>query len=126
MGYYFNSYSTYIYLFAFTMRKKSISIAARKAKGRKLQKWVCERLSTVFNIPWGYEDEKEIQPRLMGQGGTDIVLRGKAATIIPWSIECKWQEKWNVPEFIKQAKENCKEGTSWLLVMKKNNQIEKK
>ena len=91
-----------------------------KAKGRKLQKWVCEQIGKFLNLPWGYDDEHLIQPRLMGQGGVDIVLRGEASNYFPFSIECKNTERLNLYNSIDQAKRNCKRNTDWLLFHTKN------
>jgi hypothetical protein len=35
-------------------------------------------------------------------------------------VECKYQETWALPAWIKQAKANQKEGTDWLLILRKN------
>ena len=69
--------------------KKRISVASAKDKGRRLQQWTCEQISKITGIPWGYEDDKEIQPRIMGQKGVDVILRGDALSLFPFSIECK-------------------------------------
>lgn len=100
------------------MKKKRITVQSAKAKGRKAQQWVMRKISRLTGIPCG-KDEL-IASREMGQSGTDIRLIGKAQKAFPWSVECKWQESWSVPAFIRQAKENQKEGTDWLLVMKRN------
>jgi len=96
-----------------------IQVSSAKAKGRNLQKWTCEKISELLDIPWGYEDEKLIQPRLMGQSGTDVVLRGDAFLDFPFDVECKSCEAWSVPAFIRQAKKNTKKGRNWLLVLKR-------
>ena len=101
-------------------KKKRISVQAAKTKGRNLQKWTCEQISKIFNIPWGYEDEKEIQPRIMGQSGTDVVLRGEAFEKFKFDIECKNQETWKVPEYIRQARKNTRKDRDWLLILKRN------
>jgi len=95
--------------------------SSKKQKGRMLQKWVCEYISKLLNIPWGPEDEKLIQSRPMGQSGVDVVLRGKALKRFPFSIECKNQERWNINEYIKGAVKNQKKGTNWLLFLCRNN-----
>lgn len=95
-----------------------ISVAAAKDKARNLQKWVCEKVSNLIHLPWGYEDDRLIQPRLMGQKGTDIVLRGEALKHFPFSVECKSGEHWSVPATVKQAKKNRLKNTDWLLVLK--------
>lgn len=96
----------------------SISVASRKAKGRLLQQWVAQKISDLLGIPWG-KDEL-ISSREMGQAGTDIRLVGKAKKLFRYSIECKNQESWSLPSWIKQAKSNQAKGTEWLLFVKKN------
>lgn len=96
----------------------SITPASRKAKGRRLQNWMAKKVSELLNIPYGRD--KDIQGREMGQSGTDIKLYGKAAELFPFSVECKYQENWSVPAWVRQAKENENEGTHWLLICKKN------
>lgn len=96
----------------------SIKPSSRKAKGRRLQNWVAKKISELLGIPYG--KDKDIQGREMGQSGTDVKLYGEAAKLFPFSIECKYQETWSLPAWIKQAKENENEGTYWLLICKKN------
>jgi len=98
----------------------TIKTSSAKAKGRNLQKWVAEKISNLLNIDYGYEDEKLIQPRIMGQSGTDIVLRGEAFDKFKYDVECKAQENWGVHAAIKQAKNNQREDRQWLLIMKRN------
>lgn len=97
---------------------KGISIAARKAKGRRLQQYVCKRLSEITGIPWG--KDCDIESREMGQTGTDVKIRGYAKDLLPYSIECKNQETWKVFDDLTQAKNNRLEGTDWLLFYKRN------
>ena len=96
----------------------SITIAARKAKGRKLQNWVAAQISKLLKVPWG--KDKEIQGREMAQSGVDIKIYDYLLDKFGFSIECKWQETWSIPAWIRQAKENQLEDTDWLLVCKKN------
>jgi hypothetical protein len=95
-----------------------IKTSSAKAKGRSLQQWTCQKISELLGIPWGKDES--IASREMGQPGTDIRLVGEAQERFPFSVECKWQESWSVLAWIKQAQENQKAGTDWLLVMKKN------
>jgi hypothetical protein len=97
---------------------KGISIAARKAKGRRLQQLVAKRLSKITGIPYGVDED--ISSREMGQKGTDVKIRGHARDVLPYSIECKNQEKWNVFKDMEQAKDNTLEGTDWLLFYMRN------
>lgn len=96
-----------------------IKTSSAKSKGRNLQKWACKEISKVTNISWGYEDDKLIQPRLMGQSGVDVVLRGRAEFLFPFDVECKSCEAWSVPSFIRQAKKNKKKNRDWLLILKR-------
>lgn len=99
-------------------KKKKIKTSSAKAKGRNLQKWACEKISELLGIPWG-KDEL-IASREMGQSGTDVRLIGEALERFPYSVECKWQESWSVPAWIKQAEANQLDGTDWLLIVKRN------
>ena len=96
----------------------AISIKSRKAKGRRLQNWVAEKISDLLGIPCG--KDKDIQGREMGQSGTDVRLMGAARELFKYSVECKFCESWAIPAWIKQAKSNQNEETDWLLVIKKN------
>jgi hypothetical protein len=98
--------------------KKRITNASAKAKGRSLQNWACQKISELLGIPWG-KDEL-IASREMGQSGTDVRLVGEAKERFPFSVECKCQETWAIPAWIKQAKGNQVKGTDWLLIVKKN------
>jgi hypothetical protein len=101
-------------------KKKSISVSARKQKGRLLQQWAAQKISNLTGIPWSSDDDSLISSRPMAQKGVDVILRGKALKLAPFSIECKRQESWSVPAWIEQAKENQIPNTDWLLVMRKN------
>lgn len=98
--------------------KRRIKPSSAKAKGRSLQQWVCQKISDLLGIEWG-KDEL-IASREMGQAGTDVRLLGEAQKRFPYSVECKYQETWSVLAWIEQAKQNQKEGTDWLLVIRKN------
>lgn len=91
---------------------------SRKNKGKRLQNWVCERLSQLLGVPWG--KDCLIASREMGQTGCDIRLIGRAKDLVPFDFECKNQETWKLPEYIEQAKSNQGSKRDWLLVLKKN------
>jgi len=94
--------------------------SSRKAKGRKLQKYICSRIADIFDLNYDQEDDNcAIHSREMGQSGTDVVLRGDLNKKFPFSVECKNTEKLNLYEAIGQAKSNQK-NKFWLLVHKKN------
>ena len=86
-----------------------------KAKGRRLQQLVVSKLLEKF--PDLSEDD--IRSTSMGAQGEDVQLSARARENIPFSFECKNQERLNVWEAIEQSKSNCK-GHTPLVVMKKN------
>ncbi len=98
--------------------KTRITRASARSKGRELQKWTCQQISDLLNIPWG-KDEL-IASREASQTGTDVRLIGEAKERFPFSVECKAQETWSVLAWAKQAEANRVKGTDWLLVMKKS------
>lgn len=100
------------------VKKRKISVQAGKAKGRRLQQWVCEKLSKMLCLPWG--PDEMIASREMGQAGCDVRLIGVAKKLFPFAVECKNQEKWAIHQWIKQAKENSSEDMKWLLIAKRN------
>ncbi len=91
--------------------------SSAKAKGRRLQKWMAQKISDLTGIPHG-KDEL-IETREMGQAGVDVKLIGIARDKFPFSVECKNQESWSVPKYIEQAQKNVMLGTDWLLVIKR-------
>ena len=62
---------------------------ASKAKGRRLQNLLRDKLRTAMP---GLEED-DIQSQTMGMTGEDIVLSPAARKKIPYSFECKNQEK---------------------------------
>ena len=101
-------------------KKPSIAISSRKAKARELQKWTAEQIAKVT----GYEHgkDKPIESRPMGQTGPDIRMEGAVLELFPFSVECKRQESWSVPAWIKQAKDNQIEETDWLLIARRSHE----
>lgn len=87
-----------------------------KAKGRRLQQHVASLLLETF--PELTEDD--VRSTSMGAQGEDIQLSPKARSFIPYSIECKNQERVNVWESIQQSITNSK-GYTPIVVIKKNN-----
>lgn len=98
--------------------KKRMRAASMKAKGRALQQWVCEKISEVTNFQFG--KDQPIESRPMGHNGVDVRMETSVLDLFPFSVECKNQEAWNIPSWVRQAKDNQVAGTSWLLVVKKN------
>ena len=74
-----------------------------KAKGRRLQNKVRDVLLEHFSDKLEPDD---IRTAIMGETGEDIKLSPAARRLIPYSFECKNQEKLNIWSSLEQAKEN--------------------
>ncbi len=68
-----------------------------KAKGRRLQDWVRNKLIEILSngTPHIQYLEEEIKPAIMGEHGADVKLSSKVHHLFPFSIECKNQEKYS-------------------------------
>ena len=73
-----------------------------KAKGRRLQNKIRDLLLEEFKEL----EPDDIRTAIMGETGEDIKLSPAARRKIPYSFECKNQEKLNIWESYKQADEN--------------------
>lgn len=91
--------------------------SSAKAKGRRLQDQIREMLREHFRDVLEPDD---ITSAIMGQSGSDIIMSPAARRLFPYSIEAKNQEKLNIWSALKQAEQNCKEGTDPMVVFKKN------
>jgi len=96
-------------------KKKPINIASRKAKGRRLQAQIATKLSKLLNIP--FEKDGDIDVRIMGDSGSDIILRGEAKKFYFDGIEAKNQERLQIWQALEQA---AQYGKKPLLFFKRN------
>lgn len=100
-------------------KKPRIKTSSAKGKGRELQQDVARLISELIGLPHG--KDQPIESRPMGQSGVDIRLDQRARRRFPWAVECKRQENWAIPAWIKQAQANCSEELpDWLLVCRRN------
>lgn len=106
-----------------TEKKKPISVKSRKAKARKLQNWIAEKLASITGLTYGQpgDHDKDYRGREMGQKGVDVLMSKQAKELTPFSIEAKNAETWHIQKDLEQAKRNKQVGTEWMLVYKKNN-----
>ena len=74
-----------------------------KAKGRRLQNKIRDVLLEHFS---GQLEPDDIRSQVMGMSGEDIVLSPAARKLIPYSFECKNQEKLNIWSSLEQAESN--------------------
>lgn len=96
----------------------TIATKSAKAKGRRLQQWVAKKISELTGLPCG--KDQPIESRPMGQSGVDVRLDWRVKEIFPFSVECKSQETWSVPAWVRQARRNEAPGTDWLLFCKRS------
>jgi hypothetical protein len=87
-----------------------------KNKGKRLQNSVRDVLLETFKEDLEPDDVKSA---IMGDSGEDIQLSPAARKLIPYSIECKNQEKLNIWSSLEQAEGNSKESTP-VLIFKRN------
>lgn len=87
-----------------------------KAKGRKLQQWVCGVI--LHNHPSLEPDD--VKSTAMGQGGEDVQLSPAARKLIPVSIECKARANIACYSWYRQAEANCPKGAEPIAVIKAN------
>lgn len=79
--------------------------ASAKAKGRRLQQFVRDRILEVFN--WiGFRPD-DVKSTSMGAPDEDIQLSPFARDILPVSIECKSHKSMAVYKLYDQAMDNC-------------------
>ena len=90
--------------------------ASRKAKGRRLQNKIRDLLIEHFSDE--LEDD-DIRCAIMGESGEDLKLSPAARKLIPYSIECKNQEKINIWDSLEQAEVNSN-GYTPILIFKRN------
>lgn len=92
--------------------------ASAKAKGRRLQDWVRDRLKYFFHF-----EDKDIRCALMGEKGADLkLISDKAKEEFPFYVECKNQEKFKtLYNFYDQAVKGKDKDTEPLLFIKMNN-----
>lgn len=99
--------------------------SSAKGKGRRLQDKVVLKFRELFTNTL---HQKDINPQVMGQNGTDVVLSPSAKNIIAFDIECKNQESLvgaTLANAIAQCEGNTEEGRIPLLIFKKNGEPER-
>lgn len=87
-----------------------------KNKGARLQNFVRDLLRHLHPTL----EHGDIESRTMGNSGTDIILSPSAKKLIPFDVECKNVEKFNVYKAIEQSEKNTDANRTPLLVHTKN------
>ena len=90
-------------------------IRSAKAKGRRLQNSLRDMLKEAFPTL----EEDDIKSQTMGMSGEDIVLSPAARRIIPYSFECKNQERVQIWRALTEALGNAG-GRVPVVVIKRN------
>ncbi len=90
--------------------------SSRKSKGRRLQNKIRDLLLEHYSDKLEKDD---IRCAVMGESGEDIKLSPAARKLIPYSFECKNQEKLSIWEALNQASENSGDYPP-VLVFKRN------
>ena len=89
--------------------------SSAKGKGRRLQNYLKDKLYDFFpSLRNG-----DIKGAVMGESGEDIKLSPAAKDLIPYSFECKNQERLNIWESLNQAEGNSDDRTA-VLIFKRN------
>lgn len=91
--------------------------ASSKAKGRKLQQLVRDKILDAFPRL----EPDDVKSTSMGASGEDIQLSPAARRWFPYSTECKSRATVSVYAWYQQAKTNSPTGMEPLLVIKQNN-----
>tara|TARA_X000001382_G_scaffold128654_2_gene118862 strand:+ start:263 stop:601 length:339 start_codon:yes stop_codon:yes gene_type:complete len=93
-----------------------MSAKSSKAKGRRLQNFVRDKLRDLFPLL----EEDDIKSQTMGMTGEDIVLSPAAQKKITYSFECKNVEKVSIWKAMKQTIKNCPKERDPVLLIKRN------
>ena len=89
-----------------------------KNKGKRLENEAGKAIAEAIGEKFGrYE---MVRPVFGGEPGQDIILIGTALEKYPVSVECKNQERWNLPAYLEQAEKNRKPGADYQVVISKN------
>ena len=89
--------------------------SSKKGKGRRLQNFVRDRLLDSFPIL----EPDDVKVAIMGESGEDIKLSPAARKKIPYSFECKNQERIRIWSALSQSEDNAN-GKVPVLVFKRN------
>ena len=96
------------------IERKTLTPQSAKAKGRRLQQWVRDRLLEI--APELHKDD--VKSTSMGAGGEDVQLSPAARKIYPIQIECKNKATYSVYKDYRQAQEHGKHTP--VLIIKQN------
>jgi hypothetical protein len=90
--------------------------SSAKNKGRRLQNWVKDYLTELFEF-----EEGDVKSTSMGVTGEDIQLSPAARKKVPYSIECKSRNKFVIYSMYEQARKNSKTYEPLLIIKEDRN-----
>ena len=91
--------------------------ASAKAKGRRLQQAIRQRILDTFPEL----EPDDVKCAIMGESGQDLHLSPAAAKLVPFAIEAKNQERLAIWESLEQAEKHAQAtGREPLLVFRRN------
>lgn len=94
--------------------------SSAKAKGRRLQQWVRDKIIETFNL-----SQEDVRSAIMGETGEDIKLSKRGLSVFPFIVECKNQEGFTkVYNSYNQAVSHNKDALGTPLVVIKSNRKE--
>jgi hypothetical protein len=98
--------------------QRQIKPRSAKNKGASWQKEMCEMIARITGTRFDQKDDQcDIHSREMGLSGADIIVRGRARLQFDFDPECKNCNSISIPEWVRQAKANSKNG-KWVLFVK--------
>tara|TARA_R100001369_G_C3237284_1_gene153355 strand:- start:110 stop:475 length:366 start_codon:yes stop_codon:yes gene_type:complete len=92
----------------------AITPQSAKAKGRRLQQWVRDKLYAKFPTL----EDGDIRSTSMGANGEDLLFSPAARRLFPYSVECKNNKSNAIYKVMDQATENCPKGATPLAIIK--------
>ena len=92
----------------------AITPQSAKAKGRRLQQWVRDKLYLLFPKL----EDGDIRSTSMGSNGEDLLLSPAARRLFPYSVECKNNKANAIYKVMDQATANCPKGATPLAIIK--------
>lgn len=92
----------------------AIKPSSAKAKGRKHQQWVRDKIYETFP----QLEDGDVRSTSMGAGGEDLQLSPAARKVFPYSVECKAYKSFAVYKVLDQAAENAPQGVEPIAIIK--------
>lgn len=96
----------------------AIKPSSAKAKGRKHQQWVRDKIYETFP----HLEEGDVRSTSMGAGGEDLQLSPAARRSFPYSVECKAFKSFAIYKVLEQAASNAPKGAEPIAIIKGDRQ----